>query len=1090
MTVIETERAVAVPEPGHLVSVRDRWWIVESVRPSSLPSDPLNPARSVQHTLVRLVPIDDKGSTEPLAVFWETEPGTEVRPRAELPDPSRGVDSPTEFSAYLDAARWGAIASADPRAFQSPFRAGIDIEDYQLLPLVNALRMPRVAMLIADDVGLGKTIEAGLIAQELVLRSQARKILIVCPPSLCGKWQREMREKFGLMFEIVDTDYVRRLRRERGVGINPFRSHPRLIVSMEWVKFESQMRWFDDILPVDLNTYPRAFDLLIVDEAHNIAPSASGNYARDSMRTKAIRRLAPHFEHRLFLTATPHNGYRESYEALLEMLDPNRFTKGIAPNNTERDQVIVRRLKSHLRDMLPDGESRFSTRRINALKVELTPGECELFDLLDQYTKLRITSASTLEGTTAARFVTLLLKKRLLSSPAAFKHTLDKHIETLGSARVSRATLAELERARDALDSDNDDSEDVSGCEIEALALAAAALPDSQESSESDDLAGEHTVLARMRARSLPYRQTNGASYSTETSKLLNQLREQADQRVRQADSKTTRLFEWLRETCYPDGVWNDERVIVFTEYRATLNYLKELFEAPHPDRPAMGGRIELFHGSLEAKQRERIIREFNYDPRKTRVRILLATDAAAEGIDLHLACHRLVHIEVPFNPNKMEQRNGRIDRHRQKSPTVDIYHFASTATVDAHQTSRAGYDYSFLLRVAEKVNEIREDLGSVASVLEERIEAQMLRTSDTSLDLDYLVEQRQEQAWASFEQLKRRFSADSARVRDQYQTSIKELDISPTSVERAVQVALKISGQPQLTRRTLERSDSTAEVFEVGDLGGTWGETLRDLYNMVESYRLPVTFDSEVARGHHDVAYLHIGHPFVARCLRTLRAQMWGASGNRKLNRITVRLCGHDEAVAVAHARVVVTGADGSTLDEVIAPAAVRVAGRHGRLNVGETQSVIEKAFTDTPRDHVRDRYIDQWSRIRPALEQALMARAEEVRDQRSRRMDAKRDDEEKRLRGTLTDLRQSIERRLAEFERSELAEQLRLPDFDEEEQRQFKADVDALRKRIERIDSDADREAEILRRRYNVRDVNWFPIAVEILVPATEPR
>ena len=210
---------------------------------------------------VCLVPIDDKGGSSPLSVFWEVEPGTEIRPRSELPDPGEGVDDAETFAGFLDAVRWGAVASVDPRAFQSPFRAGIDIEDYQLLPLVRALRMPRVGLLIADDVGLGKTVEAGLIAQELVLRNQARKILVVCPPSLCAKWQREMREQFGLGFEIINAERVRRLRRERGVGVNPFRSHPRLIVSMEWVKFESQMRWFDEFLPPDPNTYPRAFDL-------------------------------------------------------------------------------------------------------------------------------------------------------------------------------------------------------------------------------------------------------------------------------------------------------------------------------------------------------------------------------------------------------------------------------------------------------------------------------------------------------------------------------------------------------------------------------------------------------------------------------------------------------------------------------------------------------------------------------------------------------------------------------------------------------------------------------------------------------------
>ena len=286
VTVLESGRAVAVPEQGNLVRVRDRYWVVESVRRSSLSVDPMSSSGWTRHHLVCLVPIDDKGGSSPLSVFWEVEPGTEIRPRSELPDPGEGVDEAETFAGFLDAVRWGAVASVDPRAFQSPFRAGIDIEDYQLLPLVRALRMPRVGLLIADDVGLGKTVEAGLIAQELVLRNQARKILVVCPPSLCAKWQREMREQFGLGFEIINAERVRRLRRERGVGVNPFRSHPRLIVSMEWVKFESQMRWFDDFLPPDPNTYPRAFDLLIVDEAHRIAPSAVGRYARDSLRTR------------------------------------------------------------------------------------------------------------------------------------------------------------------------------------------------------------------------------------------------------------------------------------------------------------------------------------------------------------------------------------------------------------------------------------------------------------------------------------------------------------------------------------------------------------------------------------------------------------------------------------------------------------------------------------------------------------------------------------------------------------------------------------------------------------------------------------
>ena len=1062
MTAIEYQRAVAVPEQGNLVRVRDRYWVVESVRQSSRPVDPMSSNGWTRHHLVSLVPIDDKGSPAPLSVFWETEPGTEIRPQSELPDPTTGLDDPEVFAGFLDAVRWGAIASADPQAFQSPFRAGIDIEDYQLLPLVKALRMPRVSLLIADDVGLGKTVEAGLIAQELVLRNQANKILVVCPPSLCGKWQREMREQFGLGFEVVDTDHVRRLRRERGVGVNPFRSHPRLIVSMEWVKFESQMRWFDEFLPPDPNVFPRAFDLLIVDEAHRIAPSAVGRYARDSLRTKAMMRLAPHFEHRLFLTATPHNGYPESFQALLEMLDPNRFTKGVAPSRRDREAVIVRRLKSHLRTLLSDGKTRFPKRQISAIEVQFPPEERELFDLLDGYSDLRMSSASTPAERAATRFVVLLLKKRLLSSPAAFKHTLDQHIRTLNTA--SRRDVAEtvIREAVAAVEDSTDDTEVVSEEEQEALALAAGAL-------DSIDAEREQELLARMRARTVNI---------DAAAPILDQMRALADERWRKADAKTKQLASWIAETCFPDGEWNNERVIVFTEYRATLNYLDEILAARRAGWPDMTGRVEVFHGGLDAEERERIIREFNYNPAKTRVRVLLATDAASEGIDLHRACHRLVHVEVPFNPNRMEQRNGRVDRHGQKSGTVDIFHFASPGA-----EAGAGHDHSFLLRVAEKVDDIRDDLGSMAPVLAERVEAHMLRQGDVSLDLDDVVAARRDQARVSLEHLKHQFAQDVEDVRDRYSTSVEELDLTADGVQRAVEVAFRLEGQPPLREATLLRGDATVEVFEVDDLAGTWGETLAGLHNEVEDVRLPVTFDSAVAQGHQDVAYLHLGHPLVARCLRTLRAQVWGAAVDRKINRVSVRYADVAEPVAVAHARVVVNGSDGSTLDEVIEPAAVRVGGRQGRLNVSETRSAVASAGSRAAPAAVRSLYVDQWPRLKNPLQEALAARAGEVREQRSRAMDAKRDTEEKRLRGTLQDLKASILRRLDELQQSDTVEQLRL--FDDDGHRQIQADIQALRDRAERIGEDIEKEAAILQRRYAVRDVNWFPVAVEFLIP-----
>jgi hypothetical protein len=221
------------PSPGQLARVRGRTWVVgEVLRDSQASLD----GRQVQH-LVSLVSVEDDATGEELEVIWEIEPGTSVIERAELPEIAGGaVDDPAELDAFLDAVRWGAVTSADHRSLQAPFRSGIVIEDYQLEPLVRALRSPRTNLLIADDVGLGKTIEAGLVVQELLLRHRARTALVVCPASLQLQWRDEMREKFGLEFRIVDRELLGQLRRSRGVGANPFAHFPRLIVSIDWLK--------------------------------------------------------------------------------------------------------------------------------------------------------------------------------------------------------------------------------------------------------------------------------------------------------------------------------------------------------------------------------------------------------------------------------------------------------------------------------------------------------------------------------------------------------------------------------------------------------------------------------------------------------------------------------------------------------------------------------------------------------------------------------------------------------------------------------------------------------------------------------------
>jgi len=158
--------------------------------------------------------------------------------------PFGGFDQPAHLEAFLDAVRWGAASIADTRQLQTPFRSGIEIESYQLDPVVRAIQMPRVNLLIADDVGLGKTIESGMVVLELMLRHRANRVLVVCPSSLQIKWRDEMLEKFGLDFAIVDSALIKRLRRERGLYANPWTHFPRLITSMDYLKREYPLRMF------------------------------------------------------------------------------------------------------------------------------------------------------------------------------------------------------------------------------------------------------------------------------------------------------------------------------------------------------------------------------------------------------------------------------------------------------------------------------------------------------------------------------------------------------------------------------------------------------------------------------------------------------------------------------------------------------------------------------------------------------------------------------------------------------------------------------------------------------------------------------
>jgi superfamily II DNA or RNA helicase len=221
-----------------------------------------------------------------------------------------------------------------------------------------------VNLLIADDVGAGKTIEAGLVLRELLLRHRIDFVLVAAPAGTVRQWQDELETKFGLAFTIVDRDHLNVLRRERGYGAEPWSSGSRFILSHSLLTDETYVAGLRDLLR---DFRPRS--LLILDEAHHAAPASGVKYAVESQFTRVVRGLADRFEHRLFLSATPHNGHSNSFSALLEILDPQRFTRGVPVRPKDLEPIMVRRLKSDLRHF---GEL-FPLRKVEPIRIADLP---------------------------------------------------------------------------------------------------------------------------------------------------------------------------------------------------------------------------------------------------------------------------------------------------------------------------------------------------------------------------------------------------------------------------------------------------------------------------------------------------------------------------------------------------------------------------------------------------------------------------------------------------------------------------------------------------------------------------------------------
>ncbi|TXH28811.1 MAG: ATP-dependent helicase [Mycobacterium sp.] len=1014
-----------LPEPGQVVEVRGSTWAVANVQAQGLPRSPADEGTASLSHVVDLQSLDEDRLGEQLAVVWELEVGHTVTPAQGLPDAinADAFDDPTTLAGFIDAMRWGAVTSADPNRYQAPFWSGVNVEAYQLEPLRRALGAPRTNLLLADDVGLGKTIEAGLVIQELFLRHRARTAVIVCPPSLALKWQDEMREKFGLEFTIVNSELMAQVRRTHGLHANPFQLYPRVIVSMAWLPQVRAQRLLRDVYAQATNpkTGKRyAFDVLVVDEAHHVAPSSPSaiaggrGYAVDTQRTIAVRQLAEKCEHRLFLSATPHNGHPESFTALMEMIDPRRFARGANLDSTALKDVTVRRLKT---DLTGKG---FKKRKVGTLDITPSDSEQQMFSLLDNI----VTKSAKQNGTKpGGDIVTMLLKKRFLSSPFAFGMTLSHYIASRAGRGLS-----------------DDEYDDIFG---EGQSDEEEGLWEQDEAEKLRESKGSDPLVAAEPGQ-LETLMEWGLGYES------------------RADSRLDRLITFLDAICRPDGkTWSNERVVVFTEYAHTVDWLTRVLN----QRGYTDGRLAVIQGSTPTEDREYIRSQFTADPTKEPVRVLLATDAAGEGIDLQTYCHRLVNFDIPFNPSRLEQRIGRIDRYGQ-TEQPEVYHFVPVA-----DSSTYAADLNFMERIARKIAQVEYDLGSANQVVGEEIQSHYGKRAPTKakfkgVDTNEVINS----ALAGGMELNARLT----QLEQGYDQSRTEMHLDPANLRRVVDTALRINHQSPLIENYEFAQDTDAEVFTLPGLTAGWQGTLRGLDTRLKPGELrPITFDADAAEGRADLVYVHLGHPIVQKAQRLLRRSLW--SVDSPLSRVTAVVVDDlDESFVAAVTRMVLVGRGGVRLHEEVFLAGVRLKGRRAMAEEkaeAALDKALDRAGLAVADDRVRHQLCDVWNvpdaPLRVRLEESIQARAGRRHEQVVEQLARRQASDIQRAKEIFAAFRANLRDSLARLKNEEAEAQGQLF-ADPDQQRQWRRDIEAMNHRLDELDDEETREIDTIMDRY----------------------
>lgn len=661
------------------------------------------------------------------------------------------------------------------------------------------LKLPRIRFLIADDPGAGKTIMAGLILKELKLRNLVKRILIVTPGHLKDQWRRELKEKFEETFVVIDRGLL-----DAHYAENVWERENQVITSIDFAKRE-------EILP---SLGSARFDLVIVDEAHKMSAYRYGDKPVKTNRYRLGEVLSKSSDHLMFLTATPHKGDPENFRMFLDLLEPGFFASSEMLQESIKNKdnpLFIRRIKEDLKDF--EGRPLFLPRYVKTVGFNLSDDEQILYNDVSRYVKEQYNKALQSDKRRNVAFALVILQRRLASSMYAILKSLErrkKRLEDLIKG-VEKASLIEkvfdFEEVEDLSEEDRWKEEEM----WETLSVA----ENRQELDAEIEILGDLIEKAR------------------------NIIQKESEVKILQLKKSMEELSK----------KWSSKKILIFTESRDTLEYLEKKIKS-------WGYSVNTIHGGMKLEERVNAEKVF-----KNETQILVATEAAGEGINLQF-CHLMINYDIPWNPNRLEQRMGRIHRYGQ---TMEVYVFNMVA-----QSTREGM---VLTRLFEKLDEIRSVLQSdkvfdvISEVLYGKNLAQLmmeaaagartmddiLKEIDIKVDAEYIAKVKENLG----ESLATKY-IDYTRLKDMAQKA-RENRLIPEYTEAFFRKAfLKTGGK--LKDRKDEFLTIESLPYEIKSIAGEdWFK--RRFGTLLKSYP-KITFDKDIGFRNQDAEFVTFGHP------------------------------------------------------------------------------------------------------------------------------------------------------------------------------------------------------------------------------------